>query len=271
MVSPKEDSFFETAPTLPSLQAAIFEAATFAPCPLAKDLQPVWDIPLQLKPQAAPSLQHIPETALPEGTDPAQPTLRAAILEGLYEVIDDPLEPIKPVDLPVATQQPESNPCYDPTNTLFRPAIILSTELWNYDHPYQSRAELLSRNLFQHSHEASECFFADDLGFMQIKCTDVGFKCPRSFNSETFLPMHKTDTQRSGFGGIYTNHETLNTNHARFISRQTVEPVDWDFESRIKTRIFMQPAYDKKTFRATWLSDDEIAAQRRIKRTMWTR
>ena len=33
LVSPKEVSFFETAPTLPSLQAALFEAAMFA-CPL---------------------------------------------------------------------------------------------------------------------------------------------------------------------------------------------------------------------------------------------
>ena len=135
--------------------------------------------------------------------------------------------------------------------------------------PIKSRTLLRSRNLFQHSHKSSKCFFADNLGFMQVKCIDVGFKCPRSFNSETFLPIHKTDTQRTGFGAIYTNHETLNTNHARFITRQTVEPVDWDFDSRIKTRIFMQTAYDKKTFRTTWLSDEEIAASRRAKRKLW--
>ena len=41
LVSPKEVSFFETAPTLPSLQAALIEAATSVPCPLVKDLQPV--------------------------------------------------------------------------------------------------------------------------------------------------------------------------------------------------------------------------------------
>ena len=37
LVSPKKVGFFETAPTLPSLQAVTFEAATFAPCPLLKD------------------------------------------------------------------------------------------------------------------------------------------------------------------------------------------------------------------------------------------
>ena len=82
--------------------------------------------------------------------------------------------------------------------------------------------------------------------------------------------MHKTDTQRSGFGGIYTNHETLNHRHSRLIRRQTVEP-GWDFDTRIKNQIFMQTAYDKRTYEPTWLSDEEITAQRRLTRELWAR
>ena len=170
-------SVFETAPTLPSLQAAIFEAATFRPCPLivTNVEQSEWNTPHEFQPQAEPPTQLRHTTTLSvhcvlkEGGS-TQPTLRTAVLEGLYEWINDPLEPIKPVDLPVATRQPDSNPCYDPTNTLFRPAIVLSTEIWKYKSP-SLKVENRSRNLLQHSPMSSACYFSDHLGFMKMNCS----------------------------------------------------------------------------------------------------
>jgi hypothetical protein len=98
LVSPKEDSFFKTAPTMPSLQPAIFEAATFRPCPLivTNVEQSEWNTPHELQPQAEPPTQLRHTTTLSvhcvlkEGGS-TQPTLRTAVLEGLYEWINDPL------------------------------------------------------------------------------------------------------------------------------------------------------------------------------------
>jgi len=111
LVSPKEDSFFETAPTMPSLQAAIFEAATFRPCPLivTNVEQSEWNTPHEFQPQAEPSTQLRHTTSLSvhcvlkEGGS-TQPTLRTAILEGLYEFIDDQLEPITPIPISLRTK-----------------------------------------------------------------------------------------------------------------------------------------------------------------------
>jgi len=111
LVSPKEDMFFETVPTMPSIQAAIFEAATFRPCPLnVTNLeQSEWDTPHEFQPQPAPPTQLRHTTTLSvhcvlkEGGS-TQPTLRTAVLEGLYEWIDDQLEPITPIPISLRTK-----------------------------------------------------------------------------------------------------------------------------------------------------------------------
>ena len=257
LVSPKEVSFFETAPTLPSLQAALIEAATFVPCPLVKDLQPVWDIPLQLKPQAAPSLQHIPETALPEGTDPAQPTLRAAILEGLYEVIDDPLEPIEPVhkqqvtfrrSTPLNQHRPPYNtapkppsvrkyrfprlisvcsspellkPCDAPTMP-FKPAIFLAYETRVHTLPTGPETSTLGRNFLQHTRApmSSTCYFMDKEGSLPISCRDLGFNCStmnRSSWEQAFVPTHITGGE---MWEIYLSRKNLVGHQSRLTSVQ---------------------------------------------------
>ena len=255
LVSPKEVSFFETAPTLPSLQAAIFEAATFAPCPFLKDIQPVWDIPLQLKPQAAPSLQHIPETALPEGTDPAQPTLRAAILEGLYEVIDDPLEPIEPVhkqqvtfrrSTPLNQHRPPYNtapkppsvrkyrfprlssvctspellkPCDAPTMP-FKPAIFLAYETRVHTLPTGPETSTLGRNFLQHAPMSSTCYFMDKEGSLPISCRYLGFNCStmnRSSWEQAFVPTHITECEK---WEIYFSRKNLIGHQSRLTSVQ---------------------------------------------------
>jgi len=250
LVPPKEDSFFETAPTLPSLQAAIFEAATFAPCPLVKDLQPVWDIPLQLKPQAAP-----PETALPEGTDPAQPTLRAAILEGLYEMIDDPLEPIQPVhkqqvtfrrSTPLNQHRPPYNtapkppslrkyrfsrlisvctspellkPCDAPTMP-FKPAIFLAYETRVHTLPTGPETSTLGRNFLQHAPMSSTCYFMDKEGSLPLSCRHLGFNCStmnRSSWEQAFVPTHITGGE---MWEIYLSRKNLVGHQSRLTSVQ---------------------------------------------------
>ena len=96
---------------MPSLQRAIFEAATFRPCPLivTNVEQSEWNTPHEFQPQAEPPtpLRHTTTLSLhcvlKEGGS-THPTLWTAILKGLCEWIDDQLEPITPIPICLRTK-----------------------------------------------------------------------------------------------------------------------------------------------------------------------